>query len=137
MKQAEAYLRAVRKGLADAPKEDRERLMKRLTEAVSAYLEEDPEANESDIIKVFGTPETCAAELMEECSPAQVAAVRRKRKLRYAVIAALAAVAAVVLALVFLRGGAGMPPGGDTSQAQYQTSSQPHSEHSGHGAGHH
>ena len=67
MKQAEAYLRAVRRGLADAPEEDRERLMKRLTEAVSAYLEEEPEAGEADIVRAFGKPEDCAAELLEEC----------------------------------------------------------------------
>ena len=72
------YLRAVRRELADAPPEDRERLMKRLTEAVSAYLEEDPEASEADIIKAFGTPEDCAAELLEECDPVQVATVCRE-----------------------------------------------------------
>jgi len=104
MKRAESYLRAVRRGLADAPPEDRDRLMKRLTEAVSAYLEEDPEASEADIIRAFGTPENCAAELLNECDPARVAAVRRKRRLLYAVIAVLAAAAVVLAASLFLRG---------------------------------
>ena len=135
MKQAEAYLRAVRRGLADAPAEDRERLMKRLTGAVNAYLEEDPDAGEADVIKAFGTPESCAAELLEECDPAQVAAVRRKRWLRYAVIAALAVVVVAVLAAVFLHREAGGPPVSDISQEQTYLPS--HSDHSGHDSGHH
>ena len=114
MKQAEAYLRAVRRGLADAPEEDRERLMKRLTEAVSAYLEEEPEAGEADIVRAFGKPEDCAAELLEECDPARVAAARRRRRLRlYALIAVLAVLAAAALAVLLLRGGgAANPPEG-------------------------
>ena len=135
MKQGDAYLQAVRKGLADAPTEDRERLMKRLTEAVSAYLEEEPEASEADIVKAFGTPEACAAELMEECSPERVAEVRRKRKLRYAVIAAAVAAAVILLAAVFLNRGAEAPPADDTSQTQTYLPS--HSGHDGHESGHH
>ena len=135
MKHAEAYLRAVRRGLADAPTEDRERLMKRLTGAVNAYLEEDPEAGEADIIKAFGTPEACAAELLEECDPDQVSAVRRKRRLRYAVIAALAVVVVAVLAAAFLRGNPEKPPENDVSQTQAYLPS--HSDHSGHESGHH
>ena len=42
------YLRAVRKRL-DAPRGDRERLMRRLTGAVSAYLEENPEATPEEL----------------------------------------------------------------------------------------
>lgn len=108
MKQAEAYLRAVRRGLADAPEEDRERLMKRLTEAVYAYLEEEPEASGAELVRIFGKPEDCAAELLEECDPARVAAARRKRRLRlYALIAVLAVLAAAALAVLLLRGGGG------------------------------
>ena len=128
MKQADAYLRAVRRGRADAPDEDRERLMKRLTEAVGAYLDEDPEASEADIVKVFGKPEDCAAELLEECDPVRVAAVRRKRRMRlYAVIAVLVIVIAVVLAATLLNRGAGTALPDTVS----------HGSHSGHGFGHH
>lgn len=128
MKQAEAYLRSVRRGLADAPDEDRERLMRRLTEAVSAYLEEEPEASEADIIKAFGRPEACAAELLEECDPARVAAVRGKRRLRMvAVIAALLVVTVLVLAALFSHSGTGEIPADDP----------PHAGHSEHGSGHH
>lgn len=124
MKQAETYLHAVRRGLKDAPAEDRERLMKRLTEAVYAFLEEEPEAGGADIAKAFGTPEACAAELLAECDPDRVAAVRRKRQLRlYAAIAVLAA--AVVLAVLFFRTGSPLPD------------SLSHSGHSSHGFGHH
>lgn len=127
MKQAEAYLRAVRRGLADAPAEDRERLMKRITDAVSAYLEEDPAASEPDIIRAFGTPERCAAELMAECDPARVAAVRRKRRL-YIILAAAAAAAAAALLLLSLRGG---------STGTLLADNLSHAGHFGHGWGHH
>ena len=127
MKQAEAYLRAVRRGLKDAPAEDRERLMKRLTEAVSAYLEEEPEAGEADIVKAFGTPEACAAELLEECDPVRVAETRRKRRLLYAVIAVLAAAALVVVAVLAFRGGSGAPQADSFSPGGYGH----------HGVGHH
>lgn len=128
MKQAEAYLRAVRRGLADAPEEDRERLMRRLKEAVSAYLEEEPEAAEADIIRAFGRPEACASELLEECDPTRVAAVRRRRRLQMcAVIAALVLAAVLVAAALFWRGG--------TEEILPEAPS--HGEHSVHGSGHH
>ena len=134
MKQAEAYLRAVRRGLADAPEDDRERLMRRLTEAVSAYLEEDPEAGEADIIKAFGTPEDCAAELLAECDPSRVEAVRQKRRRRlYAVIAALAA-AALLLALAVVWGTRAQSGGPDIPAAD---SAYHGEQHSGHDSGHH
>ena len=139
MRQAEAYLRAVRKGLADAPAEDRERLMKRLTEAVSAYLEEEPEADEADIIKAFGTPEACAAELLEECDPARMAAVRRKRRIRmYVMIAALFLFTALLTALLLRKtaGTAGTPEI-PLEPTENVGSSLPHTGHSGHDAGHH
>lgn len=127
MKNGESYLRAVRRGLADAPAEDRERLMKRLSEAVSAYLEENPEAGERELVQAFGTPEACAAELLEECDPDRVAAVRRGRRRKlYAAIAVLAALAILLVALA-LRGGAGTPLAGAPI----------HGGHGGHGFGHH
>lgn len=127
MKQADEYLRAVRRGLEDAPPEDRDRLMKRLTEAVSAYLEEDPEASEADLIKAFGTPEACAAELLEECDPDRVAAVRRKRRVWLYAAIALAVLAVLTAAVLLLRGSAGVPPADIFA----------HGGHSGHGFGHH
>lgn len=103
--------------------------MKRLTEAVSAYLEENPEAGEAELIQAFGTPEACAAELLSECDPAQVAAARRrKRLLLYGAIAALVILAAVLLWLFVFRapGSAGIPG----------TALLPGHGH-GHGIGHH
>ena len=128
MKQAEAYLHKVRQGLKDAPPEDRDRLMKRLTEAVSAYLDEEPEASERDIVKAFGTPEDCAAELLAECDPAKVEAVRRKRRrILYAVIAVLAVLALLLVLLAFR---------GNTAGTVLPESAA-HGSHSGHGFGHH
>ena len=140
MKRAEKYLRDVRKGLADAPAEDRERLMKRLTEAVSAYLEEDPEASKADIIKVFGTPEACAAELLEECDITRVAAVRRKRHIRmYAVVAALLIMFTVILTALFFRKKTGTAGTSEIPMepTEYVGGSLPHSGHTGHDAEHH
>ena len=86
---AETYLQAVRRQL-DAPGKDRERLLHRMTGAVSVYAEENPEAGEEELTAVFGTPEKCAAELLAECDPARLAAARRRRRrLLAAVIAAL------------------------------------------------
>ena len=139
MKQAEAYLHAVRRGLADAPAEDRERLMKRLTEAVSAYLEEDPEAEEADIIKIFGTPEACAAELLEECDPARIAAVRRRRRIRTYAMIALLLLFTGILTAVFLRkttGTTGLPEVPPEPAADMDGPLS-HPGHSGHDAGHH
>lgn len=128
MKRGESYLNAVRRGLEDAPPADRERLMRRLTEAVYAFLEENPEALEADVVQAFGPPEKCAAELLEECDPVQVAAVRRKRRMKlYAVIAVLVILAVIVLLILLLRGGFGLPPADAGS----------HTGHFRHGFGHH
>lgn len=84
------YLRAVRKRL-DAPRGDRERLMRRLTGAVSAYLEENPGASPEELAAaVGGPPDRCAAELLAELDPAVVSACRRRKRLYlYLLIAAL------------------------------------------------
>ena len=88
---AKAYLRCIRRQL-DAPGKDRERLLSRLSHAVSTYCEENPEAAVEDIADVFGDPAGCAAELMSECDPAELSRARRNRRWRlYAVIAVLAA----------------------------------------------
>lgn len=98
---AEAYLRSIQQQL-DAPKEERERLLSRLSRAVSAYCEENPEATAEDLAAAFGPPADCAAELTAECDPAGVAAERRKKRRRlYAVIAVLAALLIVSVVLCY------------------------------------
>lgn len=95
---AEAYLRSIHRQL-DAPKEERERLLSRLSRAVSAYCEENPEATAEDLAAAFGPPADCAAGLTAECDPAGVAAERRKKRRRlYAVIAVLAALLIAITA---------------------------------------
>ena len=92
---ADVYLQSIRR-LLDAPPEDRDRLMGRLSRAVRAYLEENPEAGAEDLAAAFGSPADCAAELMAECDPARTAAARRKkRRVLYAVIAVLTALLVV------------------------------------------
>ncbi len=96
---ADAYLQSIRR-LLDAPPEDRDRLMGRISRAVCAYLEENPEAGAESLAAAFGSPASCAAELMAECDPARTAAARRKkRRLLYAVIAVLTALLVVSAAL--------------------------------------
>lgn len=74
----ERYLYSVRI-LMDCPPKERERLLSRLNNAVTAYLEDVPEADETDIINNFGTPEECAVKLSEECAPKVVLAERQKK----------------------------------------------------------
>lgn len=96
---AEAYLHSIHRQL-DAPKEDRERLLSRLSHAVSTYCEENPEATAEDIAAVFGSPANCAAELLAECDPAKVAGVRKnKRRRLYVVIAVLVALLTIMTAV--------------------------------------
>ncbi|MCI9432280.1 MAG: hypothetical protein HFF70_07610 [Oscillospiraceae bacterium] len=98
---ADVYLQSIRR-LLDAPPEDRDRLMGRLSRAVRAYLEENPEAGAEGLAAAFGSPADCAAELMAECDPARTAAARRKkRRVLYAVIAVLVA-ALIAMTAVFL-----------------------------------
>lgn len=93
---ADAYLQSIRR-LLDAPPEDRDRLMGRISRAVCAYLEENPEAGAESLAAAFGSPASCAAELMAECDPARTAAARRKkRRMLYAVIAVLTALLVAV-----------------------------------------
>lgn len=75
----EAYLRSVG-ALLDCPAKERERLLERLEDAVSAYLEDAPDAGEMELIENFGAPEVCAAQLLAECDPMAVADARRRRK---------------------------------------------------------
>lgn len=93
------YLDSVQ-ALLDCPQGERERLLARLGQAVAAYLEDVPEAGERELVASFGTPEECAAQLMEECDPGAVAAERRKKKKRHRItVAVLAAVLAVMVGI--------------------------------------
>lgn len=104
----EQYLDSVRV-LLDCSQGERERLLSRLGQAVSAYLEDAPEAGEPELAANFGTPEECAARLLEECDPGAVAAERRKKKKRHritvAVLAVLLAVMVGITAYLWSNGG--------------------------------
>ena len=78
---AKRYLSAVRRQL-DAPPGDKEQLMERLHRAVSTYLEENETAGLDALAAAFGQPEVCAASLLSEINPVEVAAVRDRRKRR-------------------------------------------------------
>ena len=71
----ERYLRSVQ-ALLDCPETERERLLRRQDSAMTAYLADEPEATEADLLDAFGTPEDCAARLLAECDPAALAAER-------------------------------------------------------------
>ena len=98
---ARKYLRAVR-GQLDAPKADRERLLARLTQAVSAYVEENPEAGAEELAAAFGSPNRCAAELLAECDPDRVAQVRRRKRRQLTAAIAVLAVLLATVAAVFI-----------------------------------
>ena len=104
----ERYLHSVR-ALMDCPAEERERLLVRLGNAVAAYLEDVPDAAEADLIANFGTPEDCAARLMQECPPKSVTAERRKKTRRHrtmvAVLSVLLAAALGIAAYLWSNGG--------------------------------
>lgn len=74
---SELYLRSVRK-LLDCPAAKRDRLMKRLSDAVTTYLEDYPDAEWEQLIQAFGTPEVCASHLLDDCQPAVVVSTRQK-----------------------------------------------------------
>ena len=101
----EQYLDSVR-ALLDCPQGEQERLLSRLGQAVSAYLEDAPEAGEPELAANFGTPEECAARLLEECDPGAVAAERRKKKKRHRItVAVLLAVMVGITAYLWSNGG--------------------------------
>lgn len=100
----EQYLDSVR-ALLDCPQGERERLLSRLGQAVSAYLEDAPEAGEPELAANFGTPEECAARLLEECDPGAVAAERRKKKKRHRITVAVLAVMVGITAYLWSNGG--------------------------------
>ncbi len=83
-----SYLHSVRR-LLDCPAAERERLLRQLDRAVSAWIEDNPCADKAELAKTFGTPEVCAARLLEECDSTVVAGERQKRKLRTRVLIAV------------------------------------------------
>ncbi len=96
----EWYLHSVRV-LMDCPAKERERLLTRLGSAITAYMEDCPEADEKDLLYHFGKPADCAARLSEECPPEIVAAERQRRvKRRRIVVGALAALLVVASGIV-------------------------------------
>lgn len=104
----ETYLQSVRR-LLDCPAAERERLLRQLDGAVSAWTEDNPGADETELVKTFGSPESCAARLLEECDPTEVAAERRKRTRRtrvlIAVLSALLLLAIGSAVYLFRQGG--------------------------------
>lgn len=104
----EQYLQSVR-ALMDCPAGERERLVARLGQAVAAYLDDVPEAGEAELFANFGTPEACAARLMQECPPEALAAERRRMVRRHrrtvAILSVLLAAALAVAVYLWSNGG--------------------------------
>lgn len=104
----EQYLQSVR-ALMDCPAGERDRLVARLGQAVAAYLDDVPEAGEAELFANFGTPEACAARLMQECPPEALAAERRRMARRHrrtvAILSVLLAVALGIAAFLWANGG--------------------------------
>lgn len=100
----EQYLRSVGR-LLDCPPEQKKALLYRLDRAVTAYLEDEPDAGASGLTANFGAPEECAGRLLEECGPMAVAEEERRRTRRHrvllAVLAVLTAAALVVSACLY------------------------------------
>ena len=95
----ERYLHDVR-ALLGCTSGERKRLISRLDRAVAAYLEDVPEAGETELYANFGTPADCAARLSAECAPDAVAAAKRGREKRQRVLAAvLAALLAIMVGI--------------------------------------
>lgn len=99
----EQYLRSVGQ-LLDCPRRRKKRLLRLLDSAVSAYLADVPNAGVSELAANFGTPEECAAWLLEECDPASIAEAHRKKSLlrRMEIILFVILLAAAVGIAVYL-----------------------------------
>ena len=104
----ERYLHSVRI-LMDCPSREKEHLLSRLSNAITVYLGDVPEASESDIVSNFGTPEECAARLHDECTPAALAAERQKKSQSHralmVILAALLTVAVGLAVCLWFNGG--------------------------------
>lgn len=91
----ERYLHSVRI-LMDCSPEEKERLLSRLSNALAAYFEDVPDADEKALIANFGTPEECAARLLDECTPTTVAIERQKKSRKHRVLMTILAVLLVI-----------------------------------------
>lgn len=91
----ERYLHSVRL-LLDCPHEVRERLLSRLNCAISSFLEDTSDATEIDLIANFGTPEDCAARLLEECTPITLMVGRQKKNRHYRAITMVLAILLII-----------------------------------------
>lgn len=103
----EDYLRQVGELLTCA-QGDRRRLLYRLAKGVSAYLEENPEAEKSQLYAAFGTPEVCAAQLLDECGKSVIVAIasrRQKGRMICTVLIMLMVLAAFFAAYLLSTGG--------------------------------
>jgi len=104
----EQYLQSVRK-LLDCPREEKERLLSRLDRALTAYLEDFPEADNTDLVANFGIPDECAIRLLEECTPTALVTERKKKSRSHrALIAVLTVLLTVTVGLavyLWLNGG--------------------------------
>lgn len=86
--------------LMDCPPKEKDRLLSRLSNAITAYLEDVPESSEAELFANFGTPEDCAAHLLEECAPRVVIEERRKKTHHHRILATvLSVLLAVALGL--------------------------------------
>ena len=95
----ERYLHSVRI-LMDCPSREKEHLLSRLSNAITVYLGDVPEASESDIVSNFGTPEECAARLLDECTPpARAPQTPKKIQTQPGLIVFLAALLTVAVGL--------------------------------------
>lgn len=104
----EHYLQSVR-ALLDCPPAEKERLLSRLGNAITTYLEDVPEADEADLVANFGAPEDCATRLLEECTPEAVTKERQRKIFRYhiwvTILVMLLAFALGVAAYLWSNGG--------------------------------
>lgn len=87
----ENYLHSVCVRLDCSPKE-RDHLISWLDIAVTAYLEDNPEADKASLTASFGTPEECAVRLLDKCDPTVIFAERQKKRRRHRVLTTILAV---------------------------------------------
>ena len=92
--QLKKYYRGIRRCLP-CPGKLKRQIMDRITQAVSAYLEENPEADFEAVQQHFGTPQQIAADYIEEMTTPEIL---KKFKVKRTVIGIVCG--AVALALV-------------------------------------
>ena len=104
----EWYLHSVRV-LMDCPAKERERLLTRLGSAITAYMEDFPEADEKDLPYHFGQPAYWASCLLDDCTNEIVAAGRqrrvKRRRIMVGTLAALLVIASGIALYFWVNGG--------------------------------